>query len=286
MRDLIIILLGSIVLYLLTQSYFQSNFNSSKSLRNSFNSLKKHYIDLPQDIRMIQSRTHNSLSVDNKQKMLKFMYPLVNEISNSIGYPVKILDINRIDSYTKGVYHVITVLYNKKSLTNVQAGIIFSINGNVINFHGVKEINAENPIEMPASTRNDTNVPKTAFSISQQLIGNNLSSLENSAIDFTVAEDGKQAEGIDRNCIIEPDSGDIQKQRFHCRGQQHSWNHQGILTTEEASGSCAGINTGYGQSPELVGTNPTVGALPRETGEYNQMFQLYNAVNHNFSRSQ
>ena len=63
---------------------------------------------------MIQSRTHNSLSVDNKQGMLKYMYPIVAEISNSIGYPVKILDINRIDSYTKGVYHVITVLYNKK----------------------------------------------------------------------------------------------------------------------------------------------------------------------------
>jgi len=286
MRDLIVILLGSIVLYLLTQSYFQSNFNTSTTLRNSFSSLKKHYIDLPTNIRMIQSRTHNSLGVDNKQEMLKYMYPLVNEISNSIGYPVKILDINRIDSYTKGVYHVITVLYNKKSLTNVQAGIIFSTNGNVINFHGVKEINAENPIEMPASTRNDTNVPKSAFSVTQPLIGHNASSLENSTIDFDVAQDGKQDQGVNRNCIVAPESGEIEKQRYHCRGEQHSWDHQGILTTEEASGSCGGINTGYGQSPELVGTNPTVGTLPRETGEYNQMFQLHNAVNHNFSRSQ
>ena len=286
MRDLIVILLGSIVLYLLTQSYFQSNFNTSTTLRNSFSLLKKHYIDLPKNIRMIQSRTHNSLSIDNKQEMLKYMDPLVNEISNSIGYPVKILDINRIDSYTKGVYHVITVLYNKKTLTNVQAGIIFSINGNVINFHGVKEINAENPIEMPASTRNDTNVPKSAFSVSQPLIGHNSSSLHNSTVDFDVAEDGKQSKGVDRNCIIEPDSGDIKKERFHCRGEKHSWNHQGILTTEDACDKCPGINTGYGQSPELVGTNPTLGTLPRETGEYNQMFQLYNAVNHNFSRSQ
>ena len=72
MRDLIVILLGSIVLYLLTQSYFQSNFDTSTTLRNSFSSLKKHYIDLPTNIRMIQSRTHNSLSVDNKQEMLKY----------------------------------------------------------------------------------------------------------------------------------------------------------------------------------------------------------------------